>query len=555
MSRWSIAEWVGPTPNRTVGGMVESRGLVLHIMQGSYDGSIAWGKNPASSVSFHFATRADGHLGQLVDTADAAWTQANGNGHWISVENEGYSGNPLTPGQVEACAQLYAEGVRVYGWPLQTTDSPNGFGLGWHGMGGTAWGGHFDCLPLDITEVLTPSGWLGLAAVDRDTPIASFAADSGVVSFDRPVDIVEPYEADTISVGGFEMTPTHRLYVHRSDHPTRKVLPAADIGKSRTNWLVPCFGEVATEGAGVGADLMRLLVWVQADGHYENDGGRLPILHFHVSKARKVERITAILDRLGVAFKKAERTDGTTSIRVRDRDWLQANVMRWLPTKRWEPWILQCDGAEFAALDEEIVLADGSCGRTNQRFYFSASRVNADLIQALYVTHGRAASIYGAEKQWIVNLHTRRKALALRDSFKPARTDVLVGCLTTVNDTILIRQNGRVMIVGNCPGEPIKAQRGLILARAQELLGGDVTAQENWEFGIVGPGKDHAEQAQVFLSYANAYAYGAMNAANAAVAKLDEVLALLKQGTGGGGLTFDQTVEAARQGANLAEDS
>lgn len=145
MSRWDIAKWVGPTPNRTVNGMVESRGLVLHIMQGTYDGSIAWGKNPASSVSFHFATRGDGHLGQLVDTADTAWTQANGNGHWISVENEGYSGNPLTPAQVDACAHVYAEGVRAYGWPLQTTDSPNGYGLGWHGMGGTAWGGHFDC--------------------------------------------------------------------------------------------------------------------------------------------------------------------------------------------------------------------------------------------------------------------------------------------------------------------------------------------------------------------------------------------------------------------------
>jgi len=145
MARWDIAEWVGPTPNRTTGGMVESRGLVIHIMQGSYDGSIAWGKNPASSVSFHFATRGDGHIGQLVDTADAAWTQANGNGHWISVENEGYSGTRLTDGQVDAVARIYARGVQEYGWPLQITDSPTGRGLGWHGMGGTAWGGHFDC--------------------------------------------------------------------------------------------------------------------------------------------------------------------------------------------------------------------------------------------------------------------------------------------------------------------------------------------------------------------------------------------------------------------------
>ena len=145
MARWDIAEWVGPTPNRNAGGMVEYRGLVLHIMQGSYAGSIAWGKNPASSVSFHFATRADGHIGQLVDTVDTAWTQANGNGHWLSVENEGFSGNELTAGQLEACAQIYARGVRDYGWAYQLADGTSGRGLGWHGMGGDAWGGHPDC--------------------------------------------------------------------------------------------------------------------------------------------------------------------------------------------------------------------------------------------------------------------------------------------------------------------------------------------------------------------------------------------------------------------------
>ena len=61
------------------------------------------------------------------------------------VENEDYSGNPLSAAQVEANARLYARGVREYGWPLQSTDSPSGRGLGWHGMGGAAWGGHYDC--------------------------------------------------------------------------------------------------------------------------------------------------------------------------------------------------------------------------------------------------------------------------------------------------------------------------------------------------------------------------------------------------------------------------
>jgi hypothetical protein len=125
--------------------MQEQRGLILHIMQGSYEGSISWGKNPASGVSFHFATAKDGRCGQLVDTDVTAWTQVQGNSHWLSVENEDFNTNPLSPQQLENVARIYARGVQVYGWPLQSTDSVNGRGLGWHGMGGVAWGNHPFC--------------------------------------------------------------------------------------------------------------------------------------------------------------------------------------------------------------------------------------------------------------------------------------------------------------------------------------------------------------------------------------------------------------------------
>jgi hypothetical protein len=135
---------VGPTPNQS-GPMDEQRGMILHVMQGSLAGSVAWAKNPASQVSFHFGTSKAGECQQLIDTDVTAWTQGDGNGSWVSVENEDFSGNPLNAAQLENVAQLYARGVREYGWPYQLANSPSGFGLGWHGMGGVAWGNHPDC--------------------------------------------------------------------------------------------------------------------------------------------------------------------------------------------------------------------------------------------------------------------------------------------------------------------------------------------------------------------------------------------------------------------------
>lgn len=156
MGIWTdIAEWRGPTPNHG-GPMLEQRGVVVHIAEGGYEGTISWCKNPASNVSSHFVVAADGRIAQLIDTDVTAWTQIAGNGHWLSVENEGFTPNALTDAQVEANARILAKAHQVYGVPLQIATDPTGRGLGHHSMGtnggsvptdtwtGPTWG-HEDC--------------------------------------------------------------------------------------------------------------------------------------------------------------------------------------------------------------------------------------------------------------------------------------------------------------------------------------------------------------------------------------------------------------------------
>src|SRR5262245_31841184 len=151
------------------GPMVEQRGLVLHIAQGSYDGTIAWQMNPDSQVSSHFVVAKDGRITQMLDTDVTAWTQADGNGRWLSVENEGYVPDPLTAAQVAANALLFARGAEVYGYPLAVTDSPSGYGLGHHSMGAPAWG-HSECPGVNIQnqkpEIVSRAGEDQMSASD-----------------------------------------------------------------------------------------------------------------------------------------------------------------------------------------------------------------------------------------------------------------------------------------------------------------------------------------------------------------------------------------------------
>lgn len=133
------------TPNEPADRMAAVNGIALHIAQGSGAGTVSWCANPSSDVGPHFVVDESGNITQMVDTDDYSWCQAAGNRYWLSVENAGWSGNPLTAGQIEANARILARAHQVYGVPLQATDSTSGRGLGWHGMGGADWGGHYDC--------------------------------------------------------------------------------------------------------------------------------------------------------------------------------------------------------------------------------------------------------------------------------------------------------------------------------------------------------------------------------------------------------------------------
>lgn len=135
MAIWrDIAVWRGPTSQKTVGGMSEIRGLVIHIAEGSYEGTIQWQKGP-NNVSSHFVLDLDGTLAQVIDTADAAWTQRAGNGHWLSVECAGFTPNALKAAQVATLAKLFAKIHIECGVPLQMAINPLGHGLGHHSMG------------------------------------------------------------------------------------------------------------------------------------------------------------------------------------------------------------------------------------------------------------------------------------------------------------------------------------------------------------------------------------------------------------------------------------
>ncbi len=72
--------------------------IVIHTVQGSYEGCISWFQNSAASVSAHYVVSTEGNITQMVDEEDVAWHAGNWDYNLASVgiEHEGYVEYPET---------------------------------------------------------------------------------------------------------------------------------------------------------------------------------------------------------------------------------------------------------------------------------------------------------------------------------------------------------------------------------------------------------------------------------------------------------------------------
>jgi N-acetyl-anhydromuramyl-L-alanine amidase AmpD len=92
------------------------RVVVVHTIEGSYRGAIAWFRNPHARVSSNYVVGRDGSAAQMVSERDIAWHAGNGwtNAHSVGIENEGYAFIPwtFTDAEYRASAKIAAAVLR-----------------------------------------------------------------------------------------------------------------------------------------------------------------------------------------------------------------------------------------------------------------------------------------------------------------------------------------------------------------------------------------------------------------------------------------------------------
>lgn len=110
-----------PTPNKTMGRSGYSpEAIVIHIMDGTLEGTDSWFSSSKSQVSSHYGIGRNGEIHQYVDEKDKAWHSGkvvkpswsllkpgvNPNLYTVGVEHEGYGGSVWTDKQKQSSARL-----------------------------------------------------------------------------------------------------------------------------------------------------------------------------------------------------------------------------------------------------------------------------------------------------------------------------------------------------------------------------------------------------------------------------------------------------------------
>lgn len=198
---------------------------------------------------------------------------------------------------------------------------------------------------------------------------------------------------------------------------------------------------------------LRVLIMIQADGHYTAEGN----IKLSFSKLRKVERCKSLLRKAEICFNLKEYMDKSKKryvFTIYSRHlplWL-----RMFENKIFDTWLFDESADVFF---DELVHWDGYQSAKNSIQYSTVNRKNADIIQAFAHLSGRACQMSIKKRSqvhnnwqdaYILDIWLRPKnAHQIQRKAKKIDYTGMVYCAMTPTGFFLVRRNGRVWVTGN----------------------------------------------------------------------------------------------------------
>ena len=302
-------------------------------------------------------------------------------------------------------------------------------------------------------EVLTNRGWCRMDEWNGGK-IACWSPYGATVSFQDAKALAFPYSGTMYKYEDKRIsqisTPDHKMYIKKRYGGEWQTDTVKNMEHYRPS--IPFVG-YRTINAGMESSKLRVMVMVQADGHYTADGS----IKLGFTKNRKAERCKQLLRSTGITF----------SYRVLENNpkprhqftILPRDVPLWLRLfrdKTFDTWLFNESADAFF---DELQYWDGHRSAVNSIQYATCNKKNADIVQAFAHITGRAANVRIRDRrkehpEWSVAYYvdiwlTPGNCHEIRNKPEKFRFDGTVYCAETKTGYFLVRRNGRVWVTGN----------------------------------------------------------------------------------------------------------
>ena len=405
---------------------------------------------PGREMSANYAIGNDGRIGLYCDEKDRSWCSSSGwNDHraiTIEVSNSKLGEPwPISQKAWDSMIALCVDICKRNNIPKLTYTGDKNGSLTFHRFFAPT-----GCVPVESTDVLTPTGWVPMREIKIGDVIATVSPKDFSIKFDTVENMV-PVRSDTVFVNdGMAVTKDHRVlyFDAESNQIGYKINEYQKI--CDREFTVPLAGTYHTNGINMSSSEMIFLLEMQRVGTYSTENHSLEFSYIMESK---VQYFKGLLDNLGYQYEKTIDDLGPVRFSVTDeRAWdlcatyLSGSDFNW----KWS----DMNPTQFSYFIHQIT---SHCGTSWMRQYTSKSVININIVQALCALNERGSYVDGDTLYIEGTLK----------SIKPGKStttidDVDVACVTVKTGCFLMRQNGRTFITGNCPGE-------YIFSRAQEI--------------------------------------------------------------------------------------
>lgn len=345
------------------------------------------------------------------------------------------------------------------------------------------------CLTPDM-EILTENGWQNLESYKNNTPQKCYSYNAEtqkieLVNIDKFIN--EHYQGKLFINNGrrinYSVTDKHRMFVATKNTKSGYSwgFRTADNIPSQSKFLVAA----NKDGESLSIEqkiLYRLIMATQADGYILNRSLNSIAVIFHFSKDRKIQRIKDLVSQLGRTCTVRTDADGKTHIHLDPQ--LSMEIAEYMNPNRYlfnykelPQCLLNFCSEDLKDLLMEYLFWDGrweNYKKCNKNMIITSTNLNTlNMLQAMAVCCGMRSFIHrghGSSCYEITLYDDQEVVMPESNTFDHKEYDGEVWCLSNINTTLIVRQNNRPVIIGNC-GNTAENTLGCILIGKNDKVG------------------------------------------------------------------------------------